>query len=105
MLVFPRLLVGAAIINSALAAPWPATVKYATHRVCALANGVEVTVYSPPSKFEVRSGRTFDFQTNYSLCQQTYGEYRPSALQAAGACQHQGYFCLLRILKAWSQRR
>ncbi|KAL5486280.1 hypothetical protein ACEPAI_7326 [Sanghuangporus weigelae] len=53
MVIFTYLALAALLLTSTLAAPWPASIKHATHQVRSLPNGIEVSTFSPPSQFEI----------------------------------------------------
>ncbi|KAL5526314.1 hypothetical protein ACEPAF_8037 [Sanghuangporus sanghuang] len=52
MVIFTYLALAALLMNSTLAAPWPASMKHANHQVRSLPNGIEVSTFSPPSRFD-----------------------------------------------------
>ena len=53
MVAFSRLALGTALLGSALATPWPESIKHATHRKREMFNGAKVTAFHPASQFEV----------------------------------------------------
>lgn len=55
MVILSPLALGAAFASSVIGAPWPTSIKYATHHMRSLPNGVKISTFSPPSQFEVSS--------------------------------------------------